>query len=207
MNFSLFKSGLSLCTFILFCSNCANSPAINDKYDFNSVKSIKIDKISDYLNFPGSGEIMEDNLSFIFMKNGFNVSQTSNNGTVISLNEQGINTLKLSCTLTEYTDRETILIPYRVEDKGSIETIITQTTDSEKGTTNSITTNDGGSIQETGKLEYTQARVGIILKIKDEKTGLLVWTHSYWYSGIELSSTAQICAKNSVRLIKKLFNT
>ena len=75
---------------------------------------------------------MEDNLSFIFMKNGFNVSQTSNNSTVISLNEQGINTLKLSCTLTEYTDRETILIPYRVEDKGSIETVITQTTDPEK---------------------------------------------------------------------------
>ena len=32
------------------------------------------------------------------------------------------------------------------------------------------------SIQETGKLEYTQARVGIILKVKDEKTGLIVWT-------------------------------
>ena len=42
--------------------------------------------------------------------------------------------------------------------------------------------------------------------IKDEKTGLIVWTHSYWYSGIELSRTAQVCAKNSVRLISKLFN-
>ena len=48
MNFNLFKSGLSLCAFILFYSNCANSPAINDKYDFNSAKSIIIDKISDY---------------------------------------------------------------------------------------------------------------------------------------------------------------
>ena len=87
MNFNLYKSGLSLCTFILFCSNCANSPAINDKYDFDSVKSIKIDKISDYLNFPGSGEIMEDNLSFTFMKNGFNVSQTSNNLSLIHISE------------------------------------------------------------------------------------------------------------------------
>ena len=213
MNFNLFKISLSLCTFIFFNSTCTNSPAINDKYDFNSVKSIKIETISDYLNFPGSGKIMEDNLSFIFMKNGFNVSQTNNNLTVINLNEKGINTLKLSCTLTEYTDRETILIPYRIEDKGSIETVTTKTTNPGKGITNSITTtstttnNDGGSIQETGKLEYTQARVGMILKVKDEKTGIIVWTHSYWYSGIELSSTAQICAKNSVRLIKKLFNT
>ena len=213
MNFNLFKNNSFLITFIFLCGNCSNSPAINDKYDFNSVKYIKIDKISDYLNFPGSGKIMEDNLSFMFMKNGFNVSQTSTNNILISLNEQAINTLKLSCTLTEYTDRETILIPYRIEDKGSIETIITQTTDPGKGATNSITTtsttttNDGGSIQETGKLEYTQARVGIIMTVKDEKTGLVVWTHSYWYSGIELSSTAQVCAKNSVKLMKKLFNT
>ena len=56
MNFNLYISGLSLCTFLLLCSSCTNSPAINDKYDFNSVKSIKIDKIPDYLNFPGSGK-------------------------------------------------------------------------------------------------------------------------------------------------------
>ena len=210
MNFNLIKSSSFLCTFIFFNSNCTHPPAINDKYDFNSVKSIKIDKISDYLNFPGSGEIMEDNLSFIFMKYGFNVSLTSNNNTLISLNEQGINTLKLSCTLTEYTDRETILIPYRVEDKGSIETIITQTTDFEKGTTNSITTtsttttNDGGSIQESGRIEYTQARVGIFLKMTDENSGLLVWSHTYWYSGLELTRTAQVCAKNAVGLIDQL---
>ena len=65
MNFNLYKSGLSLFTFIFLCSSCTNSPAINDKYDFNSVKYIKIDKISDHLNFPGSGKIMEDNLSFM----------------------------------------------------------------------------------------------------------------------------------------------
>ena len=47
MNFNLYKSGLSLFTFILLCGSCTNSPAINDKYDFNSAKSIKIDKISD----------------------------------------------------------------------------------------------------------------------------------------------------------------
>ena len=131
---------------------------------------------------------------------------------VINLNDKGEKNLSLSCTLTEYTDRETILIPYRVEDRGSIETIITQSSESNGddqnaiATTSTTTTTDGGSIQESRKLEYTQARVGIILKLKDEETGLLVWTHSYWYSGIELSSTAQVCARNSVGLISKLFN-
>ena len=102
--------------------------------------------------------------------------------------------------------------PEIVEDRGSIETKVTQSSESNGdnqnaiATTSTTTTTDGGSIQESRKLEYTQARVGMILKLKDEETGLLVWTHSYWYSGIELSSTAQICARNSIGLISKLFN-
>ena len=212
MEFNLFKKTLYLFLILLYSNNCSHAPAVNETYDFSKVNTINIDKIADYPKRPGSGQIMEDNLSFIFMKNGFNVSQLTNNSTVINLNDKGENNLSLSCTLTEYTDRETILIPYRVEDRGSIETTITQSSESNGddqnaiATTSTTTTTDGGSIQESRKLEYTQARVGMILKLKDEKTGLLVWTHSYWYSGIELSSTAQICARNSVGLIRKLFN-
>ena len=66
------------------------------------------------------------------------------------------------------------------------------------------TTTDGGSIQESGRVEYTQARVGILLKMTDENTGLLVWSHSYWYSGIELPRTAQVCAKNSIGQLNQL---
>ena len=212
MGFKLLKKAIYFFLILLYSNSCSHAPAINEAYDFSIVNTIKIDKISDYPKRPGSGQIMEDNLSFIFMKNGFNVSQLTNNNTIINLNNEGDNNLSLSCTLTEYTDRETILIPYRVEDRGSIETTITQSSESNGdnqnavATTSTTTTTDGGSIQESRKLEYTQARVGMILKLKDEKTGLLVWTHSYWYSGIELSSTAQICAKNSVGLISKLFN-
>lgn len=212
MGFKLLKKAIYFFLILLYSNSCSHAPAVNEAYDFRIVNTIKIDKISDYPKRPGSGQIMEDNLSFIFMKNGFNVSQLNNNSTVINLNDKGEKNLSLSCTLTEYTDRETILIPYRVEDRGSIETIITQSSESNGddqnaiATTSTTTTTDGGSIQESRKLEYTQARVGIILKLKDEETGLLVWTHSYWYSGIELSSTAQVCARNSVGLISKLFN-
>jgi len=212
MGFKLLKKAIYYFLILLYSNSCSHAPAINETYDFSIVNTIKIDKISDYPKRPGSGQIMEDNLSFIFMKNGFNVSQLNNNSTVINLNDKGEKNLSLSCTLTEYTDRKTILIPYRVEDRGSIETTITQSSESNGddqnaiATTSTTTTTDGGSIQESRKLEYTQARVGIILKLKDEETGLLVWTHSYWYSGIELPNTAQVCARNSVGLISKLFN-
>ena len=38
----------------------------------------------------------------------------------------------------------------------------------------------------------------------DENSGLLVWSHSYWYSGLELPRTAQVCAKNAVEFINQL---
>jgi len=189
---------------------CWNAPAVNTNYDFSQISSIRLNKIIDYSNKPGSGQIMEDNLSFMFMKNGYDVSQTKKNGTIINVNNLQNNKLILDCTLTEFTDRQTILVPFRIEDRGSIETVITQSTESDEknnnamATTSTTTTTDGGSIQESGRVEYTQARVGILLKMTDESTGLLVWSHSYWYSGIELPKTAQICAKNSIGQLSQL---
>jgi len=189
---------------------CWNAPAVNTNYDFSKVSSIRLNKIIDHSNKPGSGQIMEDNLSYIFMKNGYDVSQTKKDGTIINVNTLQNNSLLLTCTLTEFTDRQTIVVPFRIEDRGSIETVITQSTESgEKSnnamaTTSTTTTTDGGSIQESGRVEYTQARVGILLKMTDESTGLLVWSHSYWYSGIELPRTVQVCAKNSVGQLSKL---
>ena len=116
MGFKLLKKAIYFFLILLYSNSCSHAPAINEAYDFSIVNTIKIDKISDYPKRPGSGQIMEDNLSFIFMKNGFNVSQLNNNSTVINLNDKGEKNLLLSCTLSEYTDRETILIPYRVED-------------------------------------------------------------------------------------------
>ena len=50
------------------------------------------------------------------MKNGFNVSQTSNNSTVISLNEQGINTLKYK-TQAKVEERAVAIIDPRINKK------------------------------------------------------------------------------------------
>ena len=98
-------------------SSCWNAPAINTNYDFSKVNSINLNKVLDYSNEPGSGQIMEDNLSFMFMKHGYDVSQTQESGTIIKLNNIAENNLVLNCTLTEFTDRETILVPFRIENR------------------------------------------------------------------------------------------
>ena len=165
------------CLTVIFLS-CWNAPAVNTKYDFSQINNIKLKKIADHSYKPGSGQIMEDNLSFMFMKHGYDVSQTEKNGTIINLNENAKSNLLLTCTLTEFTDRETILIPYRIEDRGSIETVITQSTEGGKNEDNAIaktsttTTTDGGSIQESGRVEYTQARVGIFLNSYSNEVSL-----------------------------------
>ena len=66
------------------------------------------------------------------MKNGYDVSQTKRDGTIININNLQNNKLILNCTLTEFTDRQTILVPFRIEDRGSIETVITQSTESDE---------------------------------------------------------------------------
>ena len=127
------------CLIIIFF-NCWNAPAVNTKYDFSQINNIKLKKITDHSYKPGSGQIMEDNLSFMFMKHGYDVSQTEKNGTIINLNENAKSSVLLTCTLTEFTDRETILVTYRIEDRGSIETIITQSTEADKNEDNAIAT-------------------------------------------------------------------
>ena len=74
---------------------CWNAPAVNTNYDFSKISSIRLNKIIDHSNKPGSGQIMEDNLSFMFMKHGYDVSQTEKNGTIINLNENFSNHRKI----------------------------------------------------------------------------------------------------------------
>ena len=44
------------------------------------------------------------------------------------------------------------------------------------------------------------------IKIHDKNTKTLVWSNSFWYSGLELQRTIDICLKNGVLQIQKLFS-
>ena len=190
---------------------CWSSPAISPNYDFSNVGIILLKPVYDHSVMNGSGEIIESNLSFIFMKNGYDVSETTQEGTSIHIRNGGTRTLNLICTITEFTDSEVIIVPYRLEDRGRTETTVTQlpeldAIDNQSGpTTSTTTTTYAGSMQESGRIEYTRARVGIILKMNDQRTGRLVWSHSYWYSGLELHRTAETCVRNAISQIRKLF--
>ena len=195
---------------LLWMWGCWSGPAVNPYFDFNQVGVIELIPISDHSYMPGSGEMVQSSLTYNFLKYGFDVNESNTLGTKINVGNGG-RTLALSCVITEFTDSEIIVVPYRYEERGSTKTTVNLSSetdaDSDKAetSTSTSTTTDGGSLREGSRIDYTRARVGIILKMRDKDSGSLVWSNSYWYSGLELHRTTEVCIRNGVNQVRKLF--
>ena len=195
----------------IFYTSCwfnPHDPAISPNYNFKNVGSLIIDTIEDYSESPKSGKMIFSNLTHNFLKHGYDVNQSS-----IRIGN-GKEKLLLSCIITEFTDSKMVVVPYRHEDRGYTKTIVEPSSnndqkneklDSEQ-TQTSTTTTHAGKIKEGNRVEYTQSRVGFMLKMTDYNSGKLVWSNSYWYSGLEIQRTNELCVKNSTIQIDKIFN-
>ena len=99
-----------------------------------------------------------------FLKYGYAVSESNNNLYEININQKK-NSLNLSCTITEFTDSEMIVVPYRNEDRGYVETTINQSTDQNgknqksEMISSSTTKTHSGNIIEGSKIEYTESSI------------------------------------------------
>ena len=195
--------------FLIFSSCWINShgPAINKGYNFKNVGKINIDIIEDFSNNPRSGEIILANLTHNLLKFDFDVTKS-----IVKVGS-GEGELLLSCIITEFTDSKMVVVPYRHEDRGYTKTVIKQLSDNDdegkkrisSQTHTSSTTTHAGKINEGNKVEYSQCRIGVLMKLTDSSNGSLVWSHSYWYSGLEMQRTIELCLKNLVSHLNKLF--
>ena len=189
------------------CWNKYHSPAINVNYDFKNVGKLIIDEVDDFSNFPKSGKMIFSNLTHNFLKFGYDVNKS-----IVIIGEKK-DKLKLTCVITEFTDSKMIVVPYRHEDRGYTKTIVEQSSKKDNGSgkldqnqsqTSTVTTH-AGEIKEGNKVEYSQCRVGVLIKLTDINTGSLVWSSSYWYSGLEMQRTIEFCLKNLVHQLDKIF--
>ena len=195
--------------FLIFTSCWINShgPAINKGYNFKNVGKINIDIIEDFSNNPKSGEIILANLKHNLLKFDFDVTKS-----IVKVGG-GEGELLLSCIITEFTDSKMVVVPYRHEDRGYTKTVIKQLSDNDdegkkrisSQTHTSSTTTHAGKINEGNKVEYSQCRIGVLMKLTDSSNGSLVWSHSYWYSGLEMQRTIELCLKNLVSQLDRLF--
>ena len=205
---------ISLVFFFILLFSCWNNsldPAINSKFNFREVGTLEIDFINDHSSLSGSGDMVLSSLTYNFLKYGYNVNISERENSTITLGT-GSKVLLLSCLITEFTDSKVIVVPFRHEDKGYTKTVVTQSSKEDKEekqessqSQTSTTTTHAGKVKEGQRVTYTQSRVGIILKMIDKNTGDLVWSNSFWYSGLELQRTIESCVKTGVSQIKKLF--
>ncbi len=203
----------SIFLFLLFaCWSGSGSPAVQSKYDFSSVGILQINIIRDHSNMLGSGEMVLNSLTHNFLKYGYPVNELNDNLFEVEI-DRGELSLELSCIITEFTDSEMIVVPYRHEDRGYTKTVVQQSSDQDEEkeksqssqSQTSTTTTHAGKVREGNRVEYTQSKVGVMLKMTDKDSGDMVWSNSYWYSGLELQRTIDLCIKNGVVQIKKLF--
>ena len=198
--------------FFFSCWSGPGSPAVQTGYNFDDVGKLLLNIVTDHSNMLGSGAMISNSLTHNFLKYGYAVSESNNNLYEIQINQKK-NSLDLLCTITEFTDSEMIVVPYRNEDRGYTKTVVQQSLnmDEEKEKAQSsqlqtsTTTTHAGKVREGNRVEYTQSKVGIMLKMTDKTSGAIVWSNSYWYSGLELQRTIDLCIRNSVLQIKKLF--
>ena len=186
---------------------CWQAPALDESYRFVNVGSIHLQPIHDYKHFSGSGEIIKNSMTHSFMKLGYDVIENKNDETEIVVGE-GLSALHFTCIISDYTDKEIMVIPYYSEDRGFTETTVSQSSENSEESSQSqvsTSTTHGGNVQKGSRLEYIRARVGLMLKLHEPYTGKLVWSHHYWYSGLDLAQTADMCARLALPEVRKIF--
>jgi len=196
-------------TFILFFYfSCFYQPVINKNYNFKNVNSIEVLPIDDFKNIIGSGNMIETSLDYNFLKYNFELSDKKNKKSILidNFSEQ---TLLLSCVITNYTESESLIIPYRDENRGYTETTVNQSREEDEESNKrqflaTTTTTYAGDIVQGSRIEYSQSRISLIFTLKDKVSGKIVWSKSSWYNGLDLQKTINMCLKESVNEIKKI---
>ena len=200
----------SLLSFILFFYfSCFYQPAINKNYNFKKVNSIEVLPINDFKGVVGSGEMIETSLDYNFLKYNFELSEKKNKKSIL-INNLSNQILLLSCVITNYTESESLIIPYRDENRGYTETTVNQSREEDEESNrkeflaSSTTKTHAGNIVQGSRIEYSQSRISLIFTLKDKISGKIVWSKSSWYNGLDLQKTINMCLKENVNEIKKI---
>ncbi len=176
---------LLLLSLILFISSCASGPVYKQDYDFSKVKTAYVESSQ------GSNNAIVNAVIKQLMIKGFNVTTTENKNVDIIVN----------CVVTEYQPSKKYLVrkPPEEHTRSARDIVIYNTDPIEIG---------GSSVYDLGSafgidanIIASNATIGASLYIKDAKTGDIVWTNSYTYEGLDLSSAID----GVVRYILKSF--
>ena len=121
----------SLILYSCLTLSCWSGPAVSPNYSFEYVANLEIERTRDHPSLPGSGEMVQLSLTHNFLKYGFDVIEPDIHNPVIHIGN-GTQVLQLSCIITEFTDSDVIVVPYRHEDRGYTKTTLNHSSEADK---------------------------------------------------------------------------
>lgn len=170
---------------ILFISSCASGPVYKQDYDFSKIKTAYVETSQ------GSNNAIVNAIIKQLMIKGFNVKTTDSANVDIIVN----------CVVTEYQPSKKYLVRKPPEEHTrSARDIVIYNTDPIEISGSSVY-DLGSAFGIDANIIASNATIGASLYIKDAKTGDVVWTNSYTYEGLDLSSAID----GVVRYILKSF--
>ncbi len=211
-----------ICAGVTLISSCSR-PVTKPGYNFSNIHTVMVENVD---NFPGnsvSGVTVNKVLTHELIKMGLNVMDRSTNTSKVSDTlVQNHYDATLTCTITQYQSKRTMLIPIEIENKGS--TVITTETEFvpvegvrlkhglnqphrqklKRKTVKEETVKDLGSVTRTKKIKTYDAVVSLNMQLKDAATGIIVWSSSYNYNSLQLNEAIERCITGGLTPFKKV---
>ncbi len=165
--------------FILFVSCASNRAVVRPDYDFASVKTVRVGKFSPDAMYPNSASAVQN----AFMKNllakGYRI--------VADANSEADALIEGSVT-TFQPDKKYLIRTPENDKRGRHQPVIYTNDVVEISGSNMYDLGTAFGLGEDNKIMASNATVGVYAYMVDAETGEVVWTDSYTYEGIDLSS-------------------
>ncbi len=189
---------LIICSVLFIsCGEPESTVTLKSGYNFSGIRSIAVENIHDYLNAQGSGNIVREALERQLKGLGFKivVKQMAHDAIMI-------------CSITEYNERRTQPYTIIVEDKGP-DPLANQSAyeaaDNADGIENSGKSSSyNGTITRAKEIKYTDAYVGVKLRLVDANNNTTVWSSDFAYSSLDKNTALTSSIEGALRPLKTI---
>jgi hypothetical protein len=163
----------------LFFSCATPGGAFKAGYDFSKIHSISIGEFSSSADQPNSGSVVAGEFAQELLSLGYSVKTSAQDTDIDAVIEGDV---------TEYLPNSRYLIPSSV--RAGRGAVVVQQPMPIGG---SNVYNQGTSMGPGGgeQVVVSNATVGVSVRMKDSRTGEVIWANSYTYEGLDLNSALE----------------
>ncbi len=178
------------------CGEPESTVTLKAGYNFAGIRSITVEKVLDYLRVQGSGAIVKEELERQLKDLGFKivVKQMAHDAIMV-------------CSITEYNERRTQPYTIMVEDKGTgkdANKSAYEAADDAAGVKSTGTASIfDGPVTRAKEVNYTDAYVGVKLRLVDATTDKTEWSSDFSYSSLDKKVALTNSIKGALRPLKK----